>query len=74
MVCSLPEVLKASLLFSTTPTAEFVSGVLCVSIAAYFLYRVVYIQENKNIFRKLSIQGNEIEIFEDSEDSFFDKY
>ena len=74
MVCSLPEVLRASLVFSTTPTAEFVSGVLCVSIAAYFLYRVVYIQENKNIFRKLSIQGNEIEIFEDSEDSFFDKY
>ena len=74
MVCSLPEVLRASLVFLTTPTAEFVSGVLCVSIAAYFLYRVVYIQENKNIFRKLSIQGNEIEIFEDSEDSFFDKY
>lgn len=74
MVCSLPEVLRALLVFSTTPTAEFVSGVLCVSIAAYFLYRVVYIQENKNIFRKLSIQGNEIEIFEDSEDSFFDKY
>ena len=74
MVCSLPEVLRALLVFSTTPTAEFVSGVLCVSIAAYFLYRVVYIQENKNVFRKLSIQGNEIEIFEDSEDSFFDKY
>ena len=74
MVCSLPEVLRASLVLSTTPTAEFVSGVLCVSIAAYFLYRVVYIQENKNLFRKLSIQGNEIEIFEDSEDSFFDKY
>lgn len=74
MVCSLPEVLRASLVLSTTPTAEFVSGVLCVLIAAYFLYRVVYIQENKNIFRKLSIQGNEIEIFEDSEDSFFDKY
>lgn len=74
MVCSLPEALKALLLFSTTPNAEFVSGVLCASIAAYFLYRVVYMQENKNIFRKLSIQGNEIEIFEDSEDSFFDKY
>lgn len=31
-------------------------------------------QKNKNIFRKLNFQGNEIEIFEDCDDSYFDKY
>lgn len=29
---------------------------------------------NNNIFRKLSFQGNEIEIFEKNEESYFDKY
>lgn len=31
-------------------------------------------QKNKNIFRKLNLKGNEIEIFEKSDDSYFDKY
>jgi hypothetical protein len=31
-------------------------------------------QKNKNIFRKISLQGNEIEIFEEQNDSYFDKY
>ncbi|MCI9078714.1 MAG: hypothetical protein HFH68_07290 [Lachnospiraceae bacterium] len=31
-------------------------------------------QKNKNVFRKLNLQGNEIEIFEESDDSYFDKY
>ncbi|MNW53394.1 hypothetical protein D3C74_309540 [compost metagenome] len=29
---------------------------------------------NKNVFRKISLQGNEIEIFEQSNESYFDKY
>ena len=32
------------------------------------------IEDNKNIFKKISVQGNEIEIFEDSQNSYFDKY
>lgn len=31
-------------------------------------------KKNKNVFRKLNLQGNEIEIFEESDDSYFDKY
>lgn len=31
-------------------------------------------QKNRNVFRKLNFQGNEIEIFEESDDSYFDKY
>lgn len=35
---------------------------------------MINVQKNKNIFRKLNLQGNEIEIFEESNDSYFDKY
>ena len=35
---------------------------------------MIRIQREKNIFRKLNIKGNEIEIFEKSDDSYFDKY
>ena len=31
-------------------------------------------KKNKSIFKKLSFQGNEIEVFEESDDSYFDKY
>ena len=38
------------------------------------LYNLLNIQTNKNIFKKINVQGNEIEIFEDSQNSYFDKY
>lgn len=43
-------------------------------VLCYLVYGLIKIQKNKNVFRKLSLQGNEIEIFEESEDSYFDKY
>lgn len=30
--------------------------------------------KEQNVFRKLNLKGNEIEIFEESDDSYFDKY
>lgn len=60
--------------FSTGIFSRLISGILCFSIVLCFLFQVIKTQKNKNIFRKLSIQGNEIEIFEESEDSYFDKY
>lgn len=44
-----------------------VSSVICI-------YNVVKIQHNKNIFHKVSVQGNTIEIFEKQDESYFDKY
>jgi len=44
-------------------------GILC-----FLLFVIVNTQRNKNIFKKLNFQGNEIEIFEESEESYFDKY
>lgn len=43
-------------------------------VLCYLVYGLIKIQKNKNVFRKLSLQGNEIEIFEESDDSYFDKY
>lgn len=52
------------LLFGATLT-------VLVAVGIYFLVRA---QKNKSLIRKLNLQGNEIEIFEDSEESYFDKY
>ena len=59
---------------STTSTALLVSGIVCFSIFCFFSFRILLAQKNKSIFKKLSFQGNEIEIFEESDDSYFDKY
>ena len=45
-----------------------------VALVSFIVYRLINIQKNKNVFRKLNLQGNEIEIFEESDDSYFDKY
>lgn len=59
---------------STNRYASLVSGVLCIVLSSIFLYNLIKIQINRNIFKKINIQGNEIEIFEKSEESYFDKY
>ena len=39
-----------------------------------FIFSLIKAQKNKNIFRKFSFKGNEIEIFDETDDSYFDKY
>lgn len=58
----------------TTSTSRLLSGVICFAITCIFIFRVILVQKNKSIFKKLNFQGNEIEIFEESDDSYFDKY
>ncbi len=60
-------------LFATS-TSRLLSGVICFAITCIFIFRVILVQKNKSIFKKLNFQGNEIEIFEESDDSYFDKY
>lgn len=57
-----------------SPWARLISGVVVLGLLGLFIYKIIKAQLNKNIFKKLSIQGNEIEIFEDSKESYFDKY
>lgn len=66
--------LKDYLLWSTNSAYLFFSGIVCTAILGLLVFTGIKTQKNKNIFRKVSLQGNEIEIFEDQDDSYFDKY
>ena len=66
--------LKSILELSTHPYALMVDGIIIITLSSFLIYGLIKIQKNKNVFRKLNLQGNEIEIFEESDDSYFDKY
>lgn len=66
--------LKSILELSAHPYALMVDGIIIIALSSFIIYGLIKIQKNKNIFRKLNLQGNEIEIFEESDDSYFDKY
>lgn len=66
--------LKSVLELSAHPYAFMVDGIIIITLASFIIYSLIKIQKNKNVFRKLNLQGNEIEIFEESDDSYFDKY
>ncbi|EIW15711.1 MULTISPECIES: hypothetical protein [Pelosinus] len=66
--------LKDLLGFSTNNSLVFFSGTICIAILTYALYSLIKVQYNKNMFRKVSVQGNEIEIFASDDQSYFDKY
>lgn len=74
-VSSLPDNwFKSILTLSTHQYALIVSGLLMMVLLSFIVYGLINAQKNKNIFRKLNLKGNEIEIFEESDDSYFDKY
>lgn len=56
------------------PEVRLVSGLITIIVVGLAIYTLIQTQRRKNIFRKISVQGNEIEIFSDSNDSYFDKY
>lgn len=53
---------------------RLIAGLVILAISYVFIHYVIKLQKNKNIFKRLSVQGNEIEIFGNQDDSFFDKY
>lgn len=56
------------------PIARFVYVLGVIGISIFGIFELIKTQKSKGIFRKLSVQGNEIEIFSDAEDAYFDKY
>lgn len=58
----------------TTPISFLLSGLIIFIISAVYIYSAVKAQRYNAAIRKLSLQGNEIELFEENNDSFFDKY
>lgn len=74
-VGSLPDnIVKSILSIVTEEYATIGVGLLFVISSVICIYNVVKIQHNKNLFHKVSLQGNTIEIFEKQEESYFDKY
>lgn len=59
---------------TTLPVFRIGMFIACAGIFAVMLYGIIKVQFNKNIFKGISIQGNSIEIFEHSDESYFDKY
>lgn len=62
--------LKSILELSAHPYALMVDGIIIITLSSLLIYKLIKIQKNKNVFRKLNLQGNEIEIFEESDDSY----
>jgi hypothetical protein len=58
----------------TSQYAFILALFVCVVCAVMVTFFLIKAQTNKNIFRRISLQGNDIEIFEEAEDSYFDKY
>lgn len=59
---------------TTTPGSFFASGCVGLVVMSCFIATSVKRQRFKATVRKLSLQGNDIELFESENDSFFDKY
>lgn len=66
--------LKKLLYFTTTKEMEFVLGAVALFILGKVIYEIIILQKSTKLFRKFNFQGNEIEVFEESKDSYFDKY
>ena len=67
-------ILKSILALTTKPFSFFLSGTIGLGIISAFVYLTVKKQRFRATIRKLSLQGNDIELFENNTDSFFDKY
>lgn len=68
------EWLKKCLAFTTHDSSRFFSGLVCTALLFIFILFMVKMQKHKNVLRKISLQGTEIEIFEKQAESYFDKY
>lgn len=74
-VVSLPaSLIKSVLECSNNKYSLILSGLLSIIIFSIFLYSLIKTQKNKNVLKKINLQGNEIEIFKESDESYFDKY
>ncbi|EAP1486350.1 hypothetical protein D6F32_10070, partial [Salmonella enterica] len=67
-------VLKTLLTLSTRHDTLLISGFIATIMSFIFIYKLIKTQKNRNVFKKINVQGNEIEIFEESEESYFDRY
>ncbi|ENC1844963.1 TPA: hypothetical protein ACP7R0_004929 [Escherichia coli] len=66
--------IKTLLTLSTKYDTLLISGFICAILSCIFIYKLIKTQKNRNVLKKINLQGNEIEIFEESNESYFDRY
>lgn len=66
--------IKDILSFTTKQYSLLVSGPFLIVCLGFIIYKIISAQKSRNIFKKVNLQGSEIEIFEEPDDSYFDKY
>ena len=66
--------LKSLLAIFTNDFTVFFAAIALAGSAFICIYNAVKIQKNKNLFHKVTVQGNTNEIFENKDESYFDKY
>lgn len=66
--------IKTLLTLSTKYDTLLISGFICTILSRIFIYKLIKTQKNRNVLKKINLQGNEIEIFEESNESYFDRY
>ena len=57
-----------------SPYALLLAGIVLIILSTVFIYNIIKMQKLKKILKRITFQGNEIEIFENDDESFFDKY
>lgn len=71
---SLPDCFASFINITTQPYARMLALGICVLFASFILYKIIKVQRLKSVLKKVSIQGNEIELSNSEVDSFFDRY
>ncbi|MGI6732447.1 MAG: hypothetical protein ACOX5F_11250 [Anaerovoracaceae bacterium] len=66
--------LKIILFWTTHYDSLLISGAVCLAALRYGIYYMVKTQRFKKTLKKISFQGNDIEIFSDEKSSYFDKH
>ena len=66
--------IKEILIMTTKNEYRLISGVFCILVIIILVYNLIQMQINKGIVKRLATDKLEIEIFEKSDDSYFDKY
>ncbi|EEY5317161.1 hypothetical protein ETZ45_21515 [Escherichia coli] len=66
--------IKTLLTLSTKYDTLLIGGFICTILSCIFIYKLIKTQKNRNVLKKINLQANEIEIFEESNESYFDRY
>ena len=66
--------LRVILAFTTHSGVRIVSGTIFLGCLLLFLSQMIKLQKSNNLFKKISVEKFEIEIFNNQDDSYFDKY